>query len=871
MTGIRTTCPYCGVGCGLIAQPDGKLVGDPDHPANFGRLCSKGAALAETLGLDNRLLHPTIGGARAGWDEALDLIADRFRAAIAEHGPDSVAFYVSGQCLTEDYYVANKLMKGFIGSGNIDTNSRLCMASSVAGHTRAFGADIVPGTYEDLEEADLVVLTGSNLAWCHPVLHQRLLAARARRGTRIVVIDPRRTDSCDAADLHLALQPGSDVALFNGLVAALAERGALDRNWIGAHTTGFDDALAAAQADDPAATGLDPADLARFYDWFATTERVVTLYSQGVNQSSAGTDKVNAIINCHLATGRIGQPGAGPFSITGQPNAMGGREVGGLANQLAAHMRFEPDHLDRVRRFWQAPALATRPGLKAVELFDAVAVGKIKALWIMATNPADSLPRAGQIRAALEACPFVVVSDCWPTDTTALAEIVLPAAGWGEKDGTVTNSERRISRQRAFSAPPGEAKPDWWALAELGRRLGWPEHFAWTSPDEIFREHAELTAFENDGTRPLDLGGLAALDYETMPPQQWPVPAEGKTGGRLFAAGGFPTPDGRARFVPVRWRPAAAKGELLLNTGRIRDQWHTMTRTGLVPRLLAHRDAPSLVLAPGDAAMRGLADGDLARLKSTQGETVLRIRIDPAQPTGQIFVPMHWTDAFSGAGPIGKLLTGPVDPISGQPELKAEAVEIEPLPTRWRAVLVHRRAIRPPAGCHWARVPLTEGHGYELAGWTRLADHEAVTALADALLDLAPGAERLELADAGRRLWRFAALIDGKLDAFLMITAAAGTALPDRAALAPLLGEAITEATRPGLLAGKLTAAVSGGRIICSCFSVGIDTLTRAIKEQGLTDTAAIGQACRAGTNCGSCLPELRALLRSVGHAVVEA
>jgi assimilatory nitrate reductase catalytic subunit len=310
---------------------------------------------------------------------------------------------------------------------------------------------------------------------------------------------------------------------------------------------------------------------------------------------------------------------------------------------------------------------------------------------------------------------------------------------------------------------------------------------------------------------------------------------------------------------------------MLLNTGRIRDQWHTMTRTGLVPRLLAHRDAPSLALAPADAASRGLAEGDLARLKSAQGETVLRVKIEPAQKPGQVFVPMHWTDQFSGAGPVGRLLTGPVDPVSGQPELKAEAVEIEPLPTRWRAVLVHRRAIRPPAGCHWARVPLAEGHGYELAGWTGLAAHAAVTALADLLLDLPKDAERLELADAGRRLWRFAALIDSKLDAFLMITAAASTALPDRATLAPLLGEEITDSTRPGLLAGKLTAAVSGGRIVCSCFSVGIDTLTKAIREQRMNDTAAIGKACRAGTNCGSCLPELRALLRGVGQAVVEA
>jgi assimilatory nitrate reductase catalytic subunit len=868
--GIRTTCPYCGVGCGVIAQADGRVVGDPDHPANFGRLCSKGAALAETLIDDDRLHLPTIGGQRAGWDAALDLIARRFRDAIDRQGPDSVAFYLSGQCLTEDYYVANKLMKGFIGSANIDTNSRLCMASSVAGHVRAFGADIVPGIYEDLEEADLVVLVGSNLAWCHPVLYQRLLAARETRGTRIVVIDPRRTATVGTADLHLAIRPGSDMALFNGLLAALAARSAVDRRFVEAHTTGLDQALPAAEAEaDLTAehTGLDPKDLETFYAWFGQTERTVTVYSQGVNQSVAGTDKVNAIINCHLLTGRIGKPGAGPFSVTGQPNAMGGREVGGLANQLAAHMRFEAADLDRVRRFWQAPRLATKPGLKAIDLFDAVSQGRIKALWIMATNPADSMPRAGHVRSALAACPFVVVSDCWPTDTTALADVVLPAAGWGEKDGTVTNSERRISRQRAFRAAPGEAKPDWRALAELGKRLGWPAHFAWESPEAVFREHAALSAFENGGTRRFDLGGLVEVDYGRMKPQQWPVPLQGISGGRLFADGGFQTSGGKARFVPVTYRPAA-RSRFLLNTGRVRDQWHTMTRTGLLPRLLAHRDAPFLSLAPADAAELGLATGDLAKISSCHDDAVLRVTVDPAQAPGQVFAPMHWTDDFAGAGPVGRLLSGPVDPISGQPALKAETVEIVALPTRWRAVLVHRRLVRPQARCCWARVPLAAGHGFDLAGWTGLADHASVGRLAEALLQAPPGAERLELADAGRRLWRFASLVDGALDAIAFITGAASTVLPDRATLAPLLGEAVTEAMRPGLLSGRLAAAETGGRIVCSCFSVGIDTLTKAIRSQRLTDTAAIGKALRAGTNCGSCRPELRAIL---DQARVEA
>jgi|HubBroStandDraft_1064217.scaffolds.fasta_scaffold07090_3 assimilatory nitrate reductase catalytic subunit len=879
MTGdVRSTCPYCGVGCGVVARADGKIVGDPEHPANHGRLCSKGATLAETLGLEDRLLHPTIGGRRASWDEALDLIARRFAAVIAEHGPDAVAFYVSGQCLTEDYYVANKLMKAFIGSGNIDTNSRLCMASSVAGHIRAFGADIVPGIYEDFDEADLVLLVGSNLAWCHPVLHQRLLAARARRGTRIVVIDPRRTATCEDADLHLALAPGSDVALFNGLLAHLADRAVLAPDWIAAHTEGFEAALAAARlgaGQVAGITGLDPGAVARFYDWFAATERTVTVYSQGVNQSSSGTDKVNAIINCHLATGRLGRPGAGPFSITGQPNAMGGREVGGLANQLASHMRFEqPEDLSRVRRFWQAPLLATRPGLKAVELFDAVRDGRVKALWIMATNPADSMPRAGRVRAALAACPFVVVADCWPTDTTACAEVVLPAAAWSEKDGTVTNSERVISRQRPFRPPPGEARPDWWMMAEVARRMGWDDAFSWGSPAAVFREYARLSAFENGGKRPFDLGALADLDdagYERLAPRRWPLPAGGGEGGRMFAAGGFPTPSGRASFVATQWRPPAdtptAQRPLLLNTGRIRDQWHTMTRTGRVPRLLEHMGEPMAALAPADADRLGIVAGGLVRIASAHGAIVLRATIDPAQRPGDVFVPMHWTDAFCSAGPVDHLVSAAIDPLSGQPELKATAVGIEKLPVRWRGLLLHRRPLRPAAASYWARLPMARGHAFELAGTETLPGGAAFARFVARLLDDAAPADRIEMADRARGVWRFATLVDGRLEACLFLAAGDGPALPPRHVLAPLLGGTVAEEMRRGLLAARpQPAAGAPARTVCVCFSVGLTTLQRMIASEQLTTVDAIGAALQAGTNCGSCIPELKEILREV-HA----
>ncbi|TWB46011.1 assimilatory nitrate reductase catalytic subunit [Nitrospirillum pindoramense] len=880
---VRSTCPYCGVGCGVVAQADGRVVGDTSHPANRGRLCSKGSTLAETLKDGERLTRPLIDGRAADWTQALDLVAQSFKATIAEHGPDSVAFYVSGQCLTEDYYVANKLMKGFIGSGNIDTNSRLCMASSVAGHNRAFGADVVPGTYEDLELADLVVLVGSNSAWCHPVLHQRLLAAKAKRPLRIVAIDPRRTATCEDADLHLAVRPGADVALFNGLLAHLADQDALDHTWMAAHAEGFEPALAAARrtSDQTAAlTGLDPADLARFYHWFASTTRVVTVYSQGVNQSSVGTDKVNAIINCHLATGRIGKPGCGPFSITGQPNAMGGREVGGLANQLAAHMRFDqPEAIDRVRRFWRAPNLATKPGLKAVEMFDAVLDGRIKALWIIATNPADSLPRADRVREALRACPFVVVSDCWPNDTTALADVVLPAAGWGERDGTVTNSERVISRQRPFRAAPGEARADWRVLAALGQRMGWKDAFSWTSPAAVFREHAALSGFENAGSRPFDISGLAMLtdgQYDTLAPVRWPVRWAGDEGGRLFGQGGFATPSGRGRLVPTPWRPPASRTDdaypLVLNTGRIRDQWHTMTRTGRVPRLLAHTGEPRAALSPSDAARLGVTDGDLVRIESVHASTVVRATVDAGQRVGELFLPMHWTDEFCSAGPAGRLVSAALDPVSGQPELKLTPVRAEAVQVAWRGLLLHRNAVRPQGVVYWSRVPLSNGHAFELVGSDALPDGAALTRFVEGLLHPPTGAEWLQLTDAGRGLLRVAILVDGRLEACLFLAAGDGAQLPSRDVLAALLGDRVPDAARPSLLSGRApgglgaTGVKPAGRTVCACFSVGLVTIRDTIVANRLTSAEEIGACLKAGTNCGSCIPELKEILRDV-HA----
>jgi len=878
-TETRTTCPYCGVGCGVLARVDGggavSVRGDPAHPANFGRLCSKGAALAETLDPATRLLHPEIGGQRVGWDTALDQVADRFGATIRRHGPEAVAFYVSGQMLTEDYYVANKLMKGFIGSANIDTNSRLCMASAVAGHKRAFGSDTVPGCYEDLERAKLIVLVGSNAAWCHPVLYQRMAHARKLHGdVQVVLIDPRRTASADAADLHLPLRPGTDAHLFNGLLVYLADHDEMHAQFVERHTEGLAAALAAARASSPDAAavaahcGLAAGEVTRFYEMFARTERVVTLFSQGVNQSSSGTDKVNSIINCHLATGRIGRPGTGPFSVTGQPNAMGGREVGGLANQLAAHLEIEyPAHRALVQRFWRAPVMASQPGLKAVDLFRAVEQGRIKALWIMATNPAVSIPDAGQVRRALAACDFVAVSDCVRhTDTTAHAHVLLPAQGWGEKSGTVTNSERRISHQAAFLPAAGEARPDWWIVCEVARRLGYGAAFDYASPAAIFREHAALSGEANGGTRDFDLSGLAGLDdaaYARLEPVQWPVPPE-RPGGtaRMFADGNFYTASGRARFVAIEPRPPAhpvdAEYPVALNTGRVRDHWHTMTRTGLSARLSGHAVEPYLEVHPADAAAAGLRAGALARVDSRWGEAVARVRVADSTRQGTVFAPMHWNDQFASGGCIDRVVNPAVDPVSGEPEFKHTPVRLRPLQPAWYGFLFSRRPLRPGEASYWA---CARGDGiwrYELAGDALPPDW---TIAARALLCAdAERVEWIEYLDRAARRYRAARLTAGRLESCLFIGPDAD--LPPRDWLAGLFAlETVDGPTRAGLLGGvPPRGSRDGGRQVCACFGVGEATIRAAI-DAGCDSAEAIGARLQAGTNCGSCLPELRALL----------
>ena len=886
---VRTTCPYCGVGCGVLAQPDGYggavVAGDPHHPANFGRICSKGSALGETLGLDQRVLHPMLRQfdgslARVDWSVALDRVADGFQRIIKRDGPDAVAFYLSGQLLTEDYYVANKLMKGFIGSGNVDTNSRLCMASSVAGHKRAFGADTVPGSYEDLDAADLIVLVGSNAAWCHPVLFQRMVKNRRERGARIVVIDPRRTATAEDADLFLPIAPGKDTALFCGLLVHLADLCALDYRYIDAHTDGFENALARARAIAPDLTatarlaGLPAADVARFFELFHTIPNAVTCFSQGVNQSSQGTDKVNAIINCHLATGRIGRRGQGPFSLTGQPNAMGGREVGGLANQLAAHMGFTADDIDRVGRFWQAPRVATREGLKAVQLFDAIARGKIKALWVMATNPAVSLPRARQVREALGRLDLFVVSDnVAANDTVAAgAHVLLPAAAWGEKDGTVTNSERRISRQRAFLPPPGEAKPDWWMVTQVARRMGFAPAFPYRSAADIFREHAALSSFENGGRRAFDLGGLADIGddaFAALDPVQWPLPAgeprhARQPDHRFFAEGGFYTQDRKARFIapdpPAPSAPAGKGFPFRLNTGRVRDQWHTMTRSGLSPRLGAHAPEPFVEVHPADAKAKNLVDGAFAQVTTRWGSCVLKVSVSAAQRRGSLFVPIHWSDATASAARIGDLVMPETDRYSGQPDAKATPAAIAPVTFAFRGFALTRRPLALPDGTWWARVTLAQATGLLLA-----SNDGPATWRERARAMFGDDAELAELSDDRRGTYRAAAFTAGKLEGCLFIGPA--EAAPQWDAVKPLFETGmLTEAVRRVLLSGRSADGLaSAGPIVCACFGVGLTAIRAALQTGTATGVESIGAALRAGTNCGSCLPELKRIVADVG------
>lgn len=866
---VKTTCPYCGVGCGLVATKgeDEKfeLKGDVSHPANFGRLCSKGAALGETLSLEGRLLHPVVDGKRASWESALNRIAHRFSESIEKHGPDSVAMYVSGQLLTEDYYVANKFMKGFVGSANIDTNSRLCMASTVAGHKRAFGSDTVPGRYEDLEQADLVVLAGSNLAWCHPVLHQRLLAAREERGIDVIVIDPRRTETCNDCDLHLALEPGSDVALWNGLLGYLVKNSFVDESFLESHVDGFFETNAVVEEMDidevARVTKLPASAIRSFYAMFATTERVVTVFSQGINQSTSGVDKVNAIINSHLATGRIGKVGMGPFSVTGQPNAMGGREVGGLANMLAAHMDIEnKTHQLIVKDFWGSPKIAVKPGLKAVEMFQAVQRGDIKVLWIMATNPAASMPEALEVHAALRNCPCVIVSDVVASnETLQFADIRLPSLAWGEKEGSVTNSERCISRQRQFLTPPGESRADWWQVTEVAKRMDFGDAFAFDSPKAIWHEYVKLTTHANDGSRDLDLASFEGVDYESMPPMVWG--ADQNPGQRFFKDGRFHTENHRAKMVPTPFKPPAKQASesepFILITGRVRDQWHTMTRTGKSSRLLGHTPTPTLTLNEQDAERLGVLEGQIVDISNAKGNVQLPARISDTVREGNVFANIHWNGEYASNASIDKLVPANLDPLSGQPEFKTVPVSVKPITANGYGYSLSTNKpslenllywVAHPGECGWqVEFALAEYPKNPLA-WVR----KEYSNLAS------QGVDEYEYIDASHGESRY------------MRVAHDGTTEIIFIAQSPLnlSREWLQDSLKSNEeLAFELLAGTPGqsqqekGPIVCACERVGLYEIEQTIAESTEISIEELGKKIGAGVNCGSCRPELTRLI----------
>ncbi|WLD59561.1 nitrate reductase [Salinispirillum sp. LH 10-3-1] len=891
----ETTCAYCGVGCGVSAMVhDDRVIaveGSTRHPANRGRLCVKGSALHETLDASARLLAPQVYGETVDWDRAISAVAKGFADVIRRHGPDSVAFYVSGQLLTEDYYVANKLLKGFIGTSNIDTNSRLCMSSAVAAQKRAFGSDTVPANYEDLDEADLLVLTGSNAAWTHPVLFQRMQAARTeaqkkgRKLKRMVVIDPRSTATAESADLHLALKPGTDAVLFNGLLVWLHRQDLTDSHFIERHTQGFTAALNTAERTAgslkkvAAACDVPIEQVETFYQWAAQSPKMVTFYSMGINQSSSGVDKAHTIINLHLATGRIGKPGASPFSITGQPNAMGGREVGGLANQLAAHMNWDsPDDVNRVERFWRAPNMARGPGLAATDLFEAVGQGKIKAIWIMATNPVVSMPDADRVRAVLSACELVVVSDCMQhTDTLDMAHIKLPATGWSEKDGTVTNSERRISRQRALVKPMGQAKHDWWIITQVARAMGFAAGFPYQQPVDIFREHAQLSAYENNGSRDFDISLYADItpaEYDAMVPLQWPITQNAPMGtARLFGDGRFYTPEQSARFFPIvpqapRHLPRANSSvsdspfEFLLNTGRLRDQWHTMTRTGLADRLQQHMPEPRVYMHPDDAVRLQVSDQDWVQLDSARvaGEDIkARVVCSTSQRRGELFMPIHWTAQNSSHGRVGRLIPAHVDPISFQPELKHAVVQVQRWQPAQQGYIWLREALAEPPWDAWLKRTVAGVTVYQFA-------HSTLWRAATDLPQLMGGALLDEPMQVFEDLTRHSQrLVWGTADHRSAI-AWVGQTLPEpdsRWVAECLKAGELNSQDRRDLLAGRSGGQVDPGPLVCSCHQVGEYTIRNAMRDDGINTVEGLGKQLKCGTQCGSCIPDLKRLIVS--------
>ncbi|MCE9829747.1 nitrate reductase [Vibrio diabolicus] len=858
----KTTCPYCGVGCGIEIS-NNKIIGDALHPANSGSLCVKGVALAESLQMPSRLLYPKLREKEVSWQSVTDLIAQEIHQAKAEFGPDSVAMYVSGQLLTEDYYVANKLMKGYVGSANIDTNSRLCMSSAVAAHVRAFGEDVVPVNYDDIDKTELLIICGANTAWTHPVLFRRIQQARENNpNLKLVVIDPRETVTAQQADLHLPIKNDGDVSLFNGLLKFLIEQQCIDSKYINSYTDGFDTLVEEVSdlrydvTNLTSSIGISEEKLTTFFQWFAQSPTAITLFCQGVNQAENGVDKGNTIINAHLASGKIAKSGCGPFSITGQPNAMGGREVGGLANQLAVHRAFDAESIKQVQTFWDSPEIATQPGLKAVELFEAVERGEIKVLWIMATNPVVSLPDNQMVKRALEACPFVIVSDITAeSDVAKYADVLLPAAGWGEKQGMVTNSERRMSRQRQFQTPPGEAKSDWWAISQVGQALCALEKtqngFAFTSERAVFREYAAMTGMNADSPLKLNLSEYANLteqEYEEWVPTQW-------GGERPFADGIYSHPDGKARFVVTSELPQRlerAKG-WWLNTGRQRDQWHTMTRTGHIAHLAASELEPTVYMNTLSATQNRLKAGQLIKLFQPTSNTGIyaKVAIDEGLGFQELFMSMHWAGRYGGESSVNAIINSAKDPISGQPAFKSSYVEVQDAAVKTYGMFI--------------------GTQFDSGKFLYSAFQ----------------------AESNLGIWRFAHDKRPKKQSFcrteksrrITIDIAQGWLAVDydlvgdvriiRSVLVVSSEPIQTDYTNFTHLIGKpmelsqlltITQSQSSAKLVCSCFRVTDKQIHDAMEKQDCTSLTQLQNKLKCGTNCGSCVSQIKQMVDSHQH-----
>ena len=970
MQETKSTCPYCGVGCGVIIESHGPQItgvrGDPSHPANFGRLCTKGSTLHLTasspITLQTRLLQPLRRAQRSdapqplSWDAALGLATEKFADTIQQHGPNAVGFYVSGQLLTEDYYVFNKLAKGLIGTNNIDSNSRLCMSSAVAGYKATLGADAPPACYDDVNHAQCLFIVGSNAAWAHPILFRRIEDARAANpGMKVIVADPRRTDTAGMADLFLPIQPGSDVMLFHGMLHLMLWEGWTDAEYIAAHTTGFDELKALVREATPERVaqvcGISVADLTTAARWFAGLDGqevatgasgapqrrkpTLSLYCQGLNQSSSGTAKNAALINLHLATDQIGKPGAGPFSLTGQPNAMGGREVGGMANLLSAHRDLaNPQHRAEVAALWGVADVPSQPGKTAVEMFQAAADGEIKALWIACTNPAQSMPDQATVRRALQRAEFVVVQEAFATaETCAYADLLLPATTWGEKTGTVTNSERRISRVRTAVPAPGEARHDWAIAVQFAHQLearlrpGQPTLFPYTTDhadqgaQAVWNEHRESTR-----GRDLDITGLSWALLESAGPQQWPCPANLTDSGnddnsattlptrtrdigkaRLYEDGIFPTADGRARFAAHAWQPTAEQREsrypFSLTTGRLRDQWHGMTRTGTLGRLFGHVAEPCVQLHPHDMERRKLKNGDLVHVTSKRGSIVVPVQADATVGLSQAFMAMHWGSEFlSGCSSTGERLAGvnalttsAFCPTSKQPELKHAAVKVLKAELPWTLLAMawlpadSAQDVREALAALMAQFPLFQftscvpfsnntplnEPGRERMGvLLRAAAHEpppdAVIERIEALIGLAT-ADTLRYADQKRGQRRAARLVrHGNATMLEAIVLAGDTSAEGW--LKTLLQEELPAQSYGRLLlvpGAKAPVAVqSRGKPVCTCLNVTDAAITTELAQCHGTDADRLAQLqgkLRCGTNCGSCLPELKRMVRSTG------